>query len=428
MPVYQGHVARAKYGRRCFSLFKSKAILIVLLLIAVEPEYFSSIPKIDNIYDTLQIICCVALLGIAILSRPFTKSRIWIFLFFGTTFLITLFRAGNLWGYITGNAMSFILCLTFDLWLHKAPSTLIDSFAVLEWMIYANLATILIWPDGLYKTELYWQNWLLGYKNVQIRTSLPIICMVLIRTYWKHGRLSLNAKLLLICVAFTVVKVDSATSLVGIIFFLALAFLLNAFRKWLPRLFSLRNCLVGMALIFGIFVLSPLRYNLVPLFDETVGHASSFAVRFGLWDRSVEMFLQHPLFGYGFLTGEEYSEIYRNAWSTHPHNYFLYVILTGGIFLLGIVFYGYFMAAVELRKTRNATSSRIILGTLICFLVLGIPESLTSTHLLYSTLVLGMNAQCVSNLLLQSKNSRRIKIVYPQFRFKFVGKSIKYRS
>lgn len=428
MPVYQERAARAEYGRLRFSLFKSKVILIVLLLIAVKPEYFASIPQIDNIYDTLQIICCVALLGIAILTRPFTKSRIWIFLFFGTTFLITLFRAGNLWGYITGNARSFILCLIFDLWLHKAPGTLIDSFAVLEWMIYANLATILIWPDGLYKSEFYWQNWLLGYKNYHIRTILPILCIALIRSYWKYGRLSLNAKLLLICVAFTVLKVDSATSLIGFFFFLILAFLLNTFRKWLPRLFSLRNCLVGIALVFAIFVFSPLRYNLVSLFEQTVGHASSFAMRFGLWDKSLEMFLRHPLFGYGFLTGVEYSEMYRGAWAAHPHNYFLYILLTGGIFLLGIVFYGYFMAAAELKKARNAVSSRIILGTLICFLILGIPESLTSTHLLYSTLVLGMNAQCVSNLLLRPYNSRRIKIVYPRFRFKLAGRSIRNRS
>ena len=107
-----------------------------ILLVLVKPAYFNEVPLIDIIYDGLSLSIAICLIIAGLLIKPITRTRIWIILFFGLTFLVTLFSSGNAVKYMSANFASLAVCLLFDILLKRNPETLLESFVALEVYIY----------------------------------------------------------------------------------------------------------------------------------------------------------------------------------------------------------------------------------------------------------------------------------------------------
>lgn len=381
------------------SLCESKVLTGFFLLILVEPAYFTKIGWLDTLYDYMSLVIAMLLIITSIISKPIHKSRIWIIAFYGVMFFATIFGSGNVLEYMKSNFASLAMCLMFDIWLEKSPKTLINGFSVLEVLVYANFITVLLFPKGIYRTDLYTANWLLGYKNYHIRTILPIICMTLIRSYYRYGRISLRTWVLLACSACTLVFVGSATALVGYTIFIGLLMLYHSKKKAIPKIITLMNVLIASVIVLiGIIVFNIQDYASY-LIENILGRNLTFTGRLPIWKMSILSFLKKPILGYGYLTGDEYVRMYNAGRAfTHPHNYIFYILLTGGL-LLGIIsIIGYYMASRMINRNIKFVYSKIILFTLCSFLVMGITEAITMTVLLYPMLVLGMNIDKVAAL------------------------------
>ena len=231
------------------NFYESKILTRILLIVLVKPHFFYEIGWLDRLYDYISPAIAMLLIIFSVVSMPIPKSRIWIITFYGVMFFTTVFSGGSIYEYMKSNFASLALCLMFDIWLTKSPETLIDGFSILELLVYANFITILLFPKGMYRTDLYSANWLLGYKNYQIRTILPIICMALIRSYWKWGKIAFRAWMLLACSVGTLVLVDSATALVGYTLFLVLLMLYHSKEKTIPPIINLTNGIIVSAMI-----------------------------------------------------------------------------------------------------------------------------------------------------------------------------------
>ena len=314
-------------------------------------------------------------------------------------FFTTVFSGGSIYEYMKSNFASLVLCLMFDIWLTKSPETLIDGFSILELLVYANFITVLLFPKGMYQTDLYSANWLLGYKNYQIRTILPIICMALIRSYWKWGKIAFRAWMLLACSACTFVLVDSATALVGYTLFLVLLMLYHSKEKTIPPIINLTNGIIVSAVILIGIVFFNIQTFMSFLIENILGKSLTFSGRLPVWKMSILYFLKKPILGYGYLSGDEYEQMYNSIlWAAHPHNYILYILLTGGLLLGIITIIGYWMANQNINRNIKSIYGKIVLFTLCCFLIMGITEAITATVLLYPMLVLGMNIDKVAAL------------------------------
>ena len=393
-------------------LFENKILLGVLLVGLTKPAYFGTIPFLDNLYDFFGLGCVIILVIAAVIVKPVTKSRIWILVFYGYIFLITVFLRGDLFHYIGSNFSAFAMCLLFDLWLIKKPQTLVKTFGIFEWLVYINLITVLMNPDGLYKSELYASNWFLGYKNIQIRTILPIVCMALIRSYYLYGKLSAKTIFLLLCTGSTFLLVDSATALLRLVLFLGLLLFFHSKKKELPSWVSLYS---GVAIAFTgtiLVVIFNIQNHFTGIIEEVFGRSASLSGRTSMWAYVLSMVKARPLWGYGYLTGTEYVQhLGELRWATHPHNFLLYILTTGGIALLVILLCGISIANKSLRSANDTIYGKIILFTLIAFLFMGISESITETVFLYPMLVLGMNAERLSLLKYGSKPVR-VRLVW----------------
>ena len=393
------------------SLYDSKILTGFLLLVLVKPEYFTEIGWLDTIYNYTSLAIAMILVIVSLISKPIHKSRIWIIAFYSVMLFMTIFGSGNVLEYMKANFASLALCLMFDIWLEKSPKTLIEGFNILEVLVYANLITVLLFPKGMYRTELYTANWLLGYKNYHIRTILPIVCIALIRSYWKWGKVSLRTWFLIVCSAVTMILIDSSTALVGYVVFIGLLMLYHSKKKALPQKFTLSNMLLATVFVFIAIILFNVQESFSYLIESVLGRNLSFTGRLPIWGISAQFFLKKPIFGYGFLTGDDYVKMFNaGPWFAHPHNYMFYILLTGGLMLGIIVIIGYSMASRTISKNIKSVYSKIILFTLCSFLVMGIAEAITSTVLLYPMLVLGMNIDKIAALGYLERRKAMLKI------------------
>ena len=393
------------------NLCESKILTCFLLLVLVKPEYFNIIGWLDMIYNNTSLAIAIILIIASLISKPLHKSQIWIIAFYGAMLFTTIFGSGNVYEYMRSNFASLALCLMFDLWLEKSPKTLIEGFSILEVLVYANFITVLLFPKGIYQNDLYTANWLLGYKNYHIRTILPIVCMSLIRSYWKYGKVSLRAWLLIACSTVTMILIDSATALVGYAVFIGLLMLYHSKKKALPRILTLSNIMLATMFVFIAIIFFNVQKSFSYLIESVLGRNLNFTGRLPIWGISLQLFFKKPVFGYGFLAGDDFVKMFNaGPWFAHPHNYMFYILLTGGLLLGIIVIIGYCMASMTISKNIRSVYSKIILFALCSFLVMGITEAITSTVLLYPMLVLGMNIDKVAALGYPERGKAKLKI------------------
>ena len=380
------------------SIFNSYVFIAILLLFLIKPAYFSEFLWINKLYKYAGL----AITSIAfVYSTFYTKksfATIWYYIFFGIILISTIFNDGNTYAFFNSILPTFGLCLLFDIYLKKNPKALFKAFTVLEIYIYINIITILLFNNGMYKSGVYYENWFLGYKNIQIRTILPIVCMSMINSYIVFDKINIRTMFLLIISAVTFILIKSSTALVGFSVFLLLFYKYHKVKKKIPKILSVNFFLLITSILFYIISVLKLQ-NLFEFFIVGILHKDlSFNGRMKIWDMAFSFLKTKPFLGYGYLTGEDFQKIFNSFFYTHPHNYYLYILMTGGIVLLIALIIGLLYANKSIIKSNNKIYSRIVLFTIISFLVMGITESITSTVLLYPIFVLAMNCNEISNL------------------------------
>lgn len=398
-------------------IFESKGIVIVILLLLLKPAYFGQFELLDKMYTYGSFFCTVILI-LLLFRVKIEKPVVWIILFYGVTLISTVVGSGDIYQYMKANFSSLAMCLMFYIWLEKNPELLIDCFSIYEIFIYINLVTIILFPNGLYNNGMYDRCWFLGYKNPQIRTILPIVCMSMIRSYRKFGRISFRTWGLIVCTVATFSINDSATSMIGVAIFLGLLFLFHKKNKQLPRFITLMNCVYVSIIAFVLIVILQMQYLFIGFIENVLDRDLTFTTRVSIWAKTLELIKQRFLMGYGYMTGTEYSELFNNYYATHPHNYFMYVAMTGGVVLIIVLFVGFYIADKKLNATVETAYSKIIMFTLFSFLIMGLAESLVSTILMYPMLILAMEAD---KLALFGYQKRGIKIFGKKIRFGMKG-------
>lgn len=379
------------------SIFKSKGIVVGMLLLLLEPAYFEQFNVLDKVYTYGSFVCTLVLIGLLFFVR-IHKAVVWTIVFYGCVLISTILGSGLLYQYMKANFASLAMCLMFYIWLEKNPELLIECFSIYEIFVYINLLTLIIYPTGLYSNGMYTQCWFLGYKNPQIRTILPIVCMSLIRSYRKYGNISVRTICLLICTAITFILNDSATSLVGFAVFLGLVFLFHSKNKQLPKMFTLMNGVIVSIIAFFAIIIFQMQYLFAGIIENVLGRNLTFTTRVRIWSRTLALIKEKPILGYGYKTGSEYCLLYNSRYATHPHNYYMYILMTGGFVLAVVLLVGFYIADKKLKETTETSYSKIILFTIFAFLIMGLTESLVSTVLLYPMLILAMESDKIAAL------------------------------
>ncbi len=370
-------------------------IAVVFILCFVRIDYLYEGMKMSGFLTALSLgafVLAALLVTVSLIrKKSITVDIIWLIVFAGSLFLITLILRGNIYQFFATNSGVLGLCLLAYYYISNDKlNVFLDAFIVLEALVYINLLTTFLFPKGMYSTSLYTANWLLGYKNPQIRFILPVLGVSFIRGLEKRDRIGLSSLVLFACAALTMLKVNSTTGILAVAFFGILSLVFLFFFSKRPRWFNLRNiCIVFLALNIGLLFLN-IQTNFDVLF-ESLGKNTTLTGRTEIWKISIIEISRHLIIGHGFLTGNDYVEIYNLLAAAHPHNYLLYILMQGGIVYLAIIAGAFLYSGSTLRK-KPVSSGTVVLIVIASLFFIGLNEALTGNNFLYMFVILGMNA------------------------------------
>ena len=309
----------------------SPIFIFFLLVPHFKPLYFDQVPILDMIWNIWRIFSAGIIFVIYLSKRKIETSLIVFLLLKGWLLLATLYNGdhASLYTYTIRTASEvsvFLICLYMS---EKLANLLKAMLPLGELLIYGNLITVLLFPNGLFKTDLYWENWLLGYRNSFFPFFIAFVAVSVL--YLWHVRQSIRPILLIAATYATLIIVDSATSIFSLSVFFILLWITLRFGAKILNAAVLTLCNVAVFFLLVIFrILDVFSFIIVEILDRN----TTLTGRTLLWDDIYYVIGDRPLFGYGVMNAEQMTELLNRSWAVHAHNLVLQFLLEGGVLAL----------------------------------------------------------------------------------------------
>lgn len=350
---------------------------------------------------------CVFLYSVFIVVDKWKKTNetlkvVHALLVFGVLYLIVS-RLLNGYGYDNKYSSLYIYDLTlinlFTYGIIDNTWAKLKSFSFLLYIyVCINLATIILYPEGLYGTDVYSHNWYLGYKNVMIRTILPGVTLNTLCSIHDFGKLCIKDYVLMVVSIYSVYLVDSSTS-IAMLYIFILGVLIWRIKGLILRP-SLFKCFVIVSAISIAFTFFSFQEYLASLIDGLFDKDTTFTGRTFVWAFTLIRLIESPIIGFGWHTADEWRSVLGfydmpgfDMGFSHPHNYILYVLLQGGLLYMLLIIYIF----RYLSKKCIEYNAEIYFLTLmyLAFFIEGITESLTGA--IFFMPLLGLYANFITN-------------------------------
>lgn len=367
---------------------RKEMLIYVLYMLAIlcffEIPYlvsFSEHAKMFNsIYNMSSIIFFFIFFMFNVKKKRFSKFLIYLFVFIIYCFFITFIHSGF------SNISFFIRILGFcticDYGLRNNTKIFLKSFeTIFLLLLIINIATILLFPEGLYinPVNLTNQNWLLGYKNSHILFILPTIFVSIINSLRNNNKIKINCWLIILLSFFNIVLVDSGTSLVGLFILILMILLSKIVSKF--KFFSARNYLIIFYVLVFLIVVLRFQNYFDYIIVDVLNRDLTFTGRTYIWDYALESIKSNMLFGYG-----EKSFIYFLRTGTvvkSTHDELLQIFYNYGIIGFTLFSTLLFIAVNKLSKNKNKKIAYVISTFLLVWFIMMITESYELQYFIY---------------------------------------------
>ena len=358
---------------RVFSM--AMALTQYLLLLYVICMFFSTKGKaFSKMYWMLIVAGLVEY--IASLKNPLALPNV---------YLKSLMKSIGVWGFMDQN-------------IRKNGSDFLKVYGlVLSILITLNLATIILFPSGMYTSGAYTNCFFLGYDNTHIVVQLPALCVLALiaqeskqfhRLFW----------MTLIIVIISQAITFSVTSIVGVAAFVVGLLLL----RYGKEKSKLRNLLFVRPLFsfaaFGAVTTGLVSGSLLLYFQDVFLNLfhkdATLSSRTRIWLNSLQHISQRPLWGYGYEDGSIVNSQLVNVfgqtgWGGSSHNTYLWILFLGGVILFAVVTVMFAMLDIRVGKFVNR-KNQIIKLWIFVVLLMGLVES-HYDGLLFTALIVGYN-------------------------------------
>lgn len=373
-----------------FCVQKSDKILnwypfaIIISFVLFKPAFFTQIPVLDKAYDVFQIAAGLLLVAMYVLELVKRKKANPIILLVALYYLVlcisTLINDGDLKQILIRSANFVVICILIDLLANHDLRRLIVSLTLLfEIYVYINFVIILIFPNGLYTSEYFRQNYFLGYKNQMINIILPAMCLSILNYYQtkpapdKQWLPWLRTCMLIFISTLSAVLVHSGASTLMTAAMLLFWFLQGFLSA---KVFNFRNYLILNILFFFVIVIFRMQDLFAFIIEDVLHKDLTLTGRTVIWDRTYELIAQKPILGYGVQFYEERQALYHieTGWISkvagmHAHDRFLETVYRGGFILL-LDYLAILLATNHyLMKFRNSRAAKALAFTIFIYLM-----------------------------------------------------------
>lgn len=376
---------------------------LLLLPFFVPPIVDDFVPVAAKAITVVQVLSLIAAAFLFITRRiRINLLFVSIAVYQGYLCVVTVLNGGNVFGIASSTAR--VLALYALLWWGISRNKgMVLNYLRIYFLILAvaMLVTTIIKPEGLYLVSSAATEegnnpnnvrYLLGHKNNILMFMFPGLLSSAV--YWLESRSKIDGTVFAVMLAATglsVIVIDSATSLVvcSLVACAAVLAQLNPVKSSNPFIW-----LTG-ALISDIAITVVKIQELIPFITKVFHRTVTFSGRAAIWDQTIELIMQRPLFGYGYeLESVTKSRLPGDSF-TSSHNIYLtagyYGGLTGIVLLLSCI-----AISMNCLKTLKSSSACFIKLFIVIVLIEGIFETVGSGGLTMLVIPLTF-AQCAGS-------------------------------
>lgn len=312
-------------------LFEYILYLFLIIPFFKIPYLVQIIPALDLVYKIWQIIAGIIIVYVLVINSKYSKVINSIIFYLLILLFSSLINGINLLETILLSVQILFMCFIFDYGIRKNSQKFLGVLEVFLFvLIVINLATIILYPNGMYvNADGYASNWFLGYKNSHILYILPMLMFSLLKNYSKNKKIDLKNCVYIVISLISTILVKNSTAIVG----LSLICLLLLFKPVLEkiRIVNLKNYFIIYIIVFlGIVIFrvhNVLEFLIVDILDKDL----TFTGRTYIWDSVIEIIKDKPILGYGNC-------VYKfSQYISTTHNTILDILFKTG--LLGLVAY-----------------------------------------------------------------------------------------
>lgn len=325
----------------------STEVLIFLLMFPIiKPDSLREMfPIVENAFDIGRLVSVTVILIIRFNSYVYKSFRVnlafaLLVLLEGWIIVITAVNNPERFtaSIINGCAVISVVFI-IDCYAHSNPKALIRALMLnFEWVIYVNLLTLLLVPNGLYKFRNH-PCFFLGLKNSFFIYMLPALGVSFIYIYYFNCKV--RPLILISAILLSIFIGWSGTSVVGMISFIFIYIVLHLsyfgskvklLHIWVLSIVA--NILIAIVRIMDSF---PPLQKFITLF---LRKSTSLSGRTVVWDEVLKLFKESPIIGHGYGTKVDYGSTFVG----HAHNaYYQYLLIGGIIGLVLFILYNYFV-------------------------------------------------------------------------------------
>lgn len=230
---------------------------------------------------------------------------------------------------------------------------------------------------------------ILGMDNYAAFSVLPMLVMIFYISYKMNNKITVSDVILYFSCLIAKIATFSFTAVLALLTVGVIIFVSIKDKKMRMIISPQFIVFVTAVLIIGV-VYAGMALKLDFLFEGT---GKSLSTRTSIWTHTVKSLPGSPIIGFGKTTGDQFKMTtgLTTKWKTtltHPHNYILSILFSTGIigFLLYIGIYSQLIKII--RRNINDKYSAIVLGGVVGFLILAIPDGYPMLPPIYTLLTI----------------------------------------
>lgn len=251
---------------------------------------------------------------------------------------------------------------------------------ILTILVFLDFFSMIIYPNGLYASDMYSKNWFLGYKSARLPFLFAMLSIDTCIDITENGNVSRFTWVSALIACYELWKSDSMGALAGLIILFGGILVSNSVKEksYVNRIICNVLDYKCFLPIYGVIVfLTVIVQNsgFILYIVQNVFHRDpTLTTRTMAWVAFVKMINKNPWFGYGFLPTEQYQSLANNIYVTSAHNMVLSLLLTGGF--VGTIIY-ILIIILSTRKNDKIYSANeeVCIWGILGFLLVGITSS-----------------------------------------------------
>ncbi len=355
------------------SVRKKEWLYLFCMAAIFEPDIFKMFPYTDRLFLVMKMAAAVIIIFqyINMLKRPHFS---WLILLYGGVLSVsTLLNNQSLVFCFQKMIECIIAAMAVEIALYRFKERSIYLlFQYLSCLMLLEFLLCILFPNGILNSNSEnYKMYFLGIKNGFIEWAILLFTCGLIVCYQKPGR-KIKRQLLcqLMMISFCVLTVRSSTGIITWVLYLLCLFLGISRRH---RFFCFYKVFPVLIFIYFGIVVFRIQEKFEVIFRMLFHKSASFTGRTITWDAAIEYIGKNPIWGYGIRRIEVIQTASGRGYSAH--NFFLYVLLCGGIFTFIVIAAMIFMFVHNSYLYRNEVIQKVLTISLIAFFFATLTES-----------------------------------------------------